>query len=62
MTTVLVQKIKMEKYRTCRFGHDTESTPNDYDTPGKELINEAQIHKDKKGVEHLHLPRTKSKR
>lgn len=47
--------------RSCRAGFGTEATPNTGDTPGKDLITEARIEKDKRGIEHLQLPRTQSR-
>ena len=48
------------KLRTCRFGYGQEATPNKGDTPGKELIPNASIVKER-GIEHLHLPRLHSR-
>lgn len=48
--------------RTCKYGHGTEATSGKGDTPGKELRMKATIHKDRKGIEHLLLPRTRSRK
>ena len=48
------------KLRTCRFGFGTEVTSNEGDTPGKDLLNEPKIEADRKGIEHLFLPRRHS--
>ena len=50
------------KLRTCKFGCGTEQTPNQADTPGRELIQEAKIDCNSKGVENLLLPRYHSRR
>ena len=50
------------KLRTCRFGSGTEETPNQGDTPGWEFRDDAVIEKNKKGVEHLLMRRTNSRR
>jgi len=50
------------KLRCCRFGFGTEKTSNMCDTEGKEFQREASIFKDHKGVEHLLLPRLRSRR
>ena len=53
---------KGKRCRSCRFGHGTEETPNKGDTPGKVLRQSAIIQKDRKGIEHLLLPRLHSRR
>jgi hypothetical protein len=50
------------KLRTCRFGSGTEETSNQGDTPGWEFRDDAVIEKNKKGVEHLLMRRTNSRR
>ena len=42
--------------RNCRMGFGTEATPNEGDTTGKDMITKAQIERDARGIEHLHLP------
>ena len=50
------------KLRTCKFGCGTEETSGKGDTPGRELLEEATIERNKKGVENLLLPRKHSRR
>ena len=40
------------------MGFGTEATPNEGDTPGKNLIPNAQIERDARGIEHFYLPQT----
>ena len=56
------QNIKKPKCRSCRMGFGEEANPNKGDTPGKDNIGNARIEKDKRGIEHLQLPRPNSKR
>lgn len=49
------------KQRTCRFGFGQERTPNQGDTPGKDLRAKSTIEKNARGIEHLLLPRSKSR-
>jgi hypothetical protein len=46
--------------RTCRSHYGTESEFGKVDTPGMELIQHAKIQRDKKGITHFRMRRTKS--
>ena len=48
--------------RTCRVGFGDEEHYNQQDTPGMDLIEESILEKDKKGLYHFRMKRTKSKR
>jgi hypothetical protein len=48
--------------RTCRSHYGTESEFGKVDTPGMELIQHAKIQRDKKGITHFRMRRTKSVR
>ena len=50
------------KLRTCRFGFGTEVTSNKGDTQGKDIRTGAAIVKDRRGIEHLLLPRIQSRK
>lgn len=55
-------KGKKDGPRSCRFECGKESERGKCDTPGWERHNEAYIHKDRRGIEHLRMRRTKSRR
>ncbi len=48
--------------RTCRSHYGTESEFGKVNTPGMELIQLANIQRDKKGITHFRMRRTKSVR
>jgi hypothetical protein len=55
-----LKSIQIGKPRTCRSHYGTESEFGKVDTPGMELIQHAKIQRDKKGITHFRMRRTKS--
>ncbi len=57
-----LKSTKVGSPRTCRANYGTESEFGKVDTPGMDLIQNAQIYIDRKGISHFRMPRTHSVR